>query len=103
MNKPTAWVDWYRIAYITPHIQWEDKYPSTIAERDHVIQQMNNRALYWPGVHKVKMRKVQHRLCYGIAYDAQQNNVFSVQPRPTRSGSNSNIGEIGSTAEPEPG
>lgn len=77
----------------------------TVAARDHVIQQMNDRSLHWPEFHKVKTSKVQHRLCYGIAYDAQQNNVFSVQPlQPLQPvAAPTPTGELGSTtAEPEP-
>ena len=39
---------------------------------------MNDRNLRWPGFHKIKLRQVQDRLCFGLAVEAQRRNEFQL-------------------------
>lgn len=43
---------------------------------DHIVAQLDAQGFRWPCCYRVKKRKIQDRLCFGLAVEAQQQGDF---------------------------
>jgi hypothetical protein len=91
------WVEWYRNEHIKPHVTYNDEYPSMTAARDHIVEQMDSQGLHWPGFQRVKKRKIQDRLCFGLAVEAQHQGDFEVVEQEDASTDTANPDQLTTT------